>query len=130
MTMTRESRGGLGSAVSVEKPVLLKEMIGDEENRLTTGVNEFDCVMGGGIVPGSVTLIGGDPGIGKSTLALQVVCHLSQKGHQVLYVSGEESVKQTKMRADSIIATATTKAFDNLFIVNQVDLNVIMEFIK
>ena len=130
MTMTRESRGGLGSAVSVEKPVLLKEIIGDEENRLTTGVNEFDCVMGGGIVPGSVTLIGGDPGIGKSTLALQVVCHLSQKGHQVLYVSGEESVKQTKMRADRIIATATTKAFDNLFIVNQVDLNVIMEFIK
>jgi len=128
--MTRESRGGLGSAVSVEKPVLLKEIIGDEENRLTTGVNEFDCVMGGGIVPGSVTLIGGDPGIGKSTLALQVVCHLSQKGHQVLYVSGEESVKQTKMRADRIIATATTKAFDNLFIVNQVDLNVIMEFIK
>src|SRR3989338_6146132 len=82
VTMTRESRGGLGSAVSVEKRVLLKEIIGDEENRLTTGVNEFDCVMGGGIVPGSVTLIGGDPGIGKSSLALQAVCHLSQKGQR------------------------------------------------
>src|SRR6185295_1561720 len=66
VTMTRESRVSGGSSTAVDKPVLLKEIIGDEENRLATGINEFDRVMGGGIVPGSVTLIGGDPGIGKS----------------------------------------------------------------
>ena len=75
-------------------------------------------------------MIGGDPGIGKSTLTLQAVCHLSGKKHKVLYISGEESVKQTKMRADRVVATATKDGFDHLYIVNQVDLTVIIEFIK
>src|SRR6185436_4378374 len=81
-------------------PVLLRAVAAEEEKRFVTGIIEFDRVMGGGIVPGSVTLIGGDPGIGKSTLSMQISCALAQAGMKVLYVSGEESIKQTKMRAD------------------------------
>ena len=63
-----------------EKPVLLMDIMAEEEKRYTTTIKEFDGVMGGGIVPGAVTLIGGDPGIGKSTMSLQVGCALSEKG--------------------------------------------------
>ena len=111
---------------SPEEPVLLADIGTTEEKRYMTGVNEFDGVMGGGIVPGAVTLIGGDPGIGKSTLALQIGCALSEKGAKVLYVSGEESVKQTNMRAQRL-STGENKS---LYIVNQVDLNAIIEYIN
>ena len=73
-----------------------------EQERLKSGIEEFDRVLGGGAVPGSIALIGGDPGIGKSTLLLQVTNNLSQKYGTVLYVSGEESVAQTKLRADRL----------------------------
>ncbi len=109
-----------------ETPVLLRSITADEEKRMATDIFEFDRVMGGGIVPGSVTLIGGDPGIGKSTLSMQICCSLAQSGHRVLYVSGEESVKQTKMRADRI----TNKAGDSLYIVNQIDINTIIDHIN
>src|SRR3989338_6432069 len=105
-----------------ENPVLLSDVLIKQEERFKTGIGEFDRVLGGGVVPGSVVLIGGDPGIGKSTLSLQAACSLSAQGHTVLYVSGEESVKQTKMRADRL----TAKGKDHLFIVNQIDLNVII----
>ena len=111
---------------SPEEPVLLADIGATEEKRYMTGVNEFDGVMGGGIVPGAVTLIGGDPGIGKSTLALQIGCALSEKGAKVLYVSGEESIKQTNMRAQRL-STGENKS---LYIVNQVDLNAIIEYIN
>lgn len=80
-------------------PVELNEVTLDQTNRIRTGIKELDRVLGGGIVPGSLTLVGGDPGIGKSTLLLQVCQHLSRDGLQVLYVSGEESREQIKMRA-------------------------------
>ena len=83
-------------------PVLISEISLDDEDRLTVGIGELDRVLGGGIVPGSLTLVGGDPGIGKSTLLLQVCKHLSDKGSDVLYVSGEESLKQIKLRATRI----------------------------
>ncbi|MGD0625982.1 MAG: DNA repair protein RadA, partial [Thermodesulfobacteriota bacterium] len=73
-----------------------------DEGRLKTEVGEFDRVLGGGLVIGSVVLIGGDPGIGKSTLLLQALDKLARRGVSVLYVSGEESLRQTKMRADRI----------------------------
>lgn len=117
----QEARGGV---VFKDKPVLLREVATDEEKRFATGIREFDRVMGGGIVPASVTLIGGDPGIGKSTLTLQVVAALAQQGYKILYVSGEESAKQTKMRAERISALST----DTLYIVNQVDLNTIKDY--
>jgi len=73
---------------------------GDEECvRLMTAIGEMDRVLGGGIVPGSLVLIGGDPGIGKSTLILQLLSRLAASGHKVLYVTGEESVRQIRMRA-------------------------------
>ncbi len=83
-------------------PTVLSEIRITEENRITTGIGELDRVLGGGIVQGSLTLVGGDPGIGKSTLLLQVCRNLSAGGHKVLYISGEESLAQVKMRADRI----------------------------
>ena len=76
---------------------------GDEE-RIVTSIGELDRVLGGGIVPGSLVLIGGDPGIGKSTLILQTLAAIARQGHQVLYVSGEESARQIKMRATRLNA--------------------------
>ena len=109
-----------------EEPVLLDDIQIDDDKRYRTGITELDRVLGGGIVPGSVTLIGGDPGIGKSTLSLQIGCALAEGGKKVLYVSGEESVKQTSMRA-SRISRGETKS---LYIVNQVDINQILDYIK
>ncbi len=84
------------------KPCILSEVAVLEEDKTLTGIAELDRVLGGGIVQGSLTLVGGDPGIGKSTLLLQACRKLSCDGHKVLYVSGEESQVQIKMRADRI----------------------------
>ena len=89
-----------GSGQREPRPVLLAEVSAEQEPRITTLDRELDRVMGGGVVPGSLTLIGGEPGIGKSTLLLQTVLHLT--GRRVLYVSGEESERQIKLRADQI----------------------------
>ncbi|MBR6307293.1 MAG: DNA repair protein RadA [Lachnospiraceae bacterium] len=83
-------------------PVMLKDITGTESERVSSGIGELDRVLGGGIVRGSLVLIGGDPGIGKSTLLLQVTRNLTKSGHKVLYVSGEESLRQIKMRADRL----------------------------
>lgn len=111
--------------ISDQQPTLISDVTVDEKQRYITGFEEFDNVMGGGVVPGSVTLIGGDPGIGKSTLSLQIAYSLARRKLKILYVSGEESVKQTKLRAQRI----TEEEVDNLFIVNQIDLNVIAAFV-
>lgn len=87
---------------SVSVPSVLSDITIKEEDKLSTGIGELDRVLGGGIVQGSLTLVGGDPGIGKSTLLLQVCRNLSGSGHKVLYISGEESLTQIKMRADRI----------------------------
>lgn len=84
------------------EPSALADISIQEEDRLATGIGELDRVLGGGIVKGSLTLVGGDPGIGKSTLLLQVCRNLSGAGHKVLYISGEESPAQIRMRADRI----------------------------
>ncbi len=107
-------------------PVLLKDVQIKEENRLKTHIKELDRVLGGGIVPGSVVLIGGDPGVGKSTISLQVSSQLTKQNITVLYVSGEESVAQTKLRAERLGNIDSEK----LFIVNQTDLSLICEYIK
>lgn len=90
-----------GHSVRKEEAVISKisEISLSEEDRVSTGMEELDRVLGGGIVPGSLTLVGGDPGIGKSTLLLQTCRVLGNAGHSVLYISGEESLKQIKMRA-------------------------------
>ncbi len=91
-----------GPARTDNKPVTLSEISLKEEERLDTHMQEFNRVLGGGLVRGSLTLVGGDPGIGKSTLLLQVCRNLSEDGREVLYVSGEESLKQIKIRANRI----------------------------
>ncbi len=84
------------------KPVKLEEVSIEEQDRISTGYRELDRVLGSGIVAGSLVLVGGDPGIGKSTLLLQVCRNLAADGHKVLYISGEESLKQIKLRANRI----------------------------
>ena len=86
----------------VAKPQRVKDIDAQKLPRVKTKLNELNRVLGGGIVPGSLILIGGDPGIGKSTLLLQVSGQLSDEGHSVLYVSGEESGAQIKMRAERL----------------------------
>jgi DNA repair protein RadA/Sms len=107
-------------------PVLLRDVVARDEDRLKTNIVELDRVLGGGIVKGSVVLIGGDPGVGKSTISLQVSNHLTKQGIGVLYVSGEESVAQTKLRAKRLGESGS----DDLYIVNQTDLSLIIEYIK
>ena len=85
----------------VNKPLKIADIELNPEERIVTNNNELDTVLGGGLVKGSVTLLGGEPGIGKSTLLLQVALNISQK---VLYVSGEESQSQIKMRAERLKA--------------------------
>lgn len=84
------------------KIISINSVEGIDNARVKTGINEFDRVLGGGLVNGSLILIGGDPGIGKSTILLQVCKNLANSGKKVLYISGEESVQQIKLRADRI----------------------------
>ena len=92
----------VGASANDEKPRRLAEIDGDASPRIVTGERELDRVLGGGFVPGSVVLLGGDPGIGKSTLALQLAGRLAAAGRSILYVSGEESAEQIKLRAERL----------------------------
>lgn len=120
---------GSGERVSLytSEPVLLHSVEVAEAVRTRTGISELDRVLGGGIVPGSVVLIGGDPGIGKSTISLQISNQLARQGKVVLYVSGEESVSQTKLRAQRLTGG---DGKDSLYIVNQTDLSLVTQYIK
>ena len=89
---------------------------------LATGMKEFDRILGGGLIAGSAVLIGGTPGIGKSTLLLQVCQCISQQGYTTLYVTGEESVEQTKFRAERLSILS-----DNLLVVAETNLDFIIE---
>ncbi len=84
-------------------PVPLREVGADPVERMSTGIGELDRVLGGGLVPGSLVLLGGSPGIGKSTLTNMVLGHLQQSGHKTLYVSGEESAEQVRLRAERLV---------------------------
>lgn len=110
---------------SNKKPVLLNDVEIVNEDRYVTGIKELDIVLGGGIVKGSLTLVGGDPGIGKSTLLLQVAKVVSDKGLKVLYVSGEESLKQTKLRADRLEIKSK-----NVYVVSENNLDYIIKYVS
>ncbi|MYL35919.1 DNA repair protein RadA [Pontibacillus yanchengensis] len=104
-----------------KKPERITAIATEQEPRIETDMPEVNRVLGGGIVPGSLVLIGGDPGIGKSTLLLQVSSQLAHKQVNVLYISGEESTRQTKLRADRLGTLS-----DNLFVLaetNMVDVS-------
>ncbi len=104
---------------------VLSEITIREENKIMTGIEELDRVLGGGIVQGSLTLVGGDPGIGKSTLLLQVCRNLAENGHTVLYISGEESQVQIKMRADRLGSFCA-----NMLLLCETNLDAISEVIR
>lgn len=106
-------------------PTLLSKVTTDDENRISTQISEMDRVLGGGIVVGSLILVGGDPGIGKSTLLLQMCRNLSNEGKNVLYVSGEESLRQIKMRAQRLGSFKK-----DLSILCETDLDIISESIS
>lgn len=107
------------------RPALLSEISIEENDRFPTGFPELDRVLGGGIVGGSLVLVGGDPGIGKSTLLLQVCRNLANSGHKVLYISGEESLKQIKLRASRI-----GEVYGELRFLCETNLSTIEEIIK
>jgi DNA repair protein RadA/Sms len=102
------------------KPVSIDNIHLEQDYRLKTHIEEFDRVLGGGLVPGSLVLVGGDPGIGKSTLMLQVLSGLARANRKVLYVSGEESVRQIKMRSDRL-----KTSHENMWIVSETNLTAI-----
>jgi DNA repair protein RadA/Sms len=104
------------------EPRRLSEIQGDLWDRIPLPMEEFSRVLGGGIVPGSLILIGGEPGIGKSTLLLSVAAMLAESVGTVLYVSGEESIRQIKMRADRLSITT-----DNLLLVTETNIDMILQ---
>ena len=112
-------------AVPGNTPQRLGEISSDVGDRLYVPVEEFSRVLGGGIVPGSLTLIGGEPGIGKSTLVVQITALLANELGNVLYVSGEESARQIKMRADRLGLEA-----ENLFLLTETNLGNILEHVQ
>lgn len=113
------------SSASSNKPYRLKEVVLEEVPRVETELSELNRVLGGGVVPGSLVLIGGDPGIGKSTLLLQVSSQLEKTGGTILYVSGEESATQIKMRAERLGIRG-----DQFYIYAETDLGKIVDQIE
>jgi len=116
---------GENKVIRQNTPVSMNSVHLQPDFRLKTQIAEFDRVLGGGLVPGSLILVGGDPGIGKSTLMLQALFGLTRSDHKVLYVSGEESVQQIKMRSDRLKTT-----HENMWIVSETDLTAIHPMIE
>ncbi len=117
-------KGGVGNSSATLKALKLNEISQDAEKRISTGIKEFDRVLGGGIVQGSLVLLSGDPGIGKSTILLQICEYLGRDKH-ILYVSGEESVSQIKLRANRLGVVT-----DNLAVLAATDVSSIVETIR
>lgn len=115
------SAGGAAATHRDTTPIAFGSIESQDESRTSTGIDEFDRVLGGGIVAGSLVLIGGSPGIGKSTIVLQIADRLSQKDIKVLYVSGEESERQIKMRGERLGIDA-----ENLFLLPETNLQSIL----
>ena len=108
-----------------DRPIPITDVKPADRPRMQVGIGEFDRVLGGGLVIGSVALVGGDPGIGKSTLLLQACQQIAAQGHKVLYASSEESVMQTKLRADRLGASSP-----NLFVVSETNLSILKRYLE
>ena len=122
-TVTAAAGGSLKSR-SFTKPIALTEICPEDEQRYKTGLGELDRVLGGGIVKGSLVLLGGDPGIGKSTILLQI-CHYLGDTLKILYVSGEESRRQLKLRADRLGVNNA-----NISVLTETDIEAVCELIR
>ncbi len=110
---------------TMSSPLEISEILFDPDSKIKTGVDEFDRAIGGGIVPGSLLLLGGEPGIGKSTLILQIAGKLSQQNRKTIYLSGEESAQQIKLRAQRLSINS-----ENLFIITGTKIEDLFEKIK
>ena len=119
-SQARQQRQRPGSALA--EPVLLREIGRSEEDRLAVPIGEFNRVLGGGLVPGSLILLGGEPGIGKSTLVIELAAKLAEFAGTVMYVSGEESARQIKMRADRLALIAA-----DLYLLTETNLDNILD---
>jgi len=124
-TVTEKSQKYTFEAGKTSKVSAITDIEGREEDRYNTGINELNKVLGGGLVIGSLVLIGGEPGIGKSTLVLQMCNELSKKYGSVLYISGEESISQIKMRANRLKAVSK-----DIFLVSETNIKVIEKHIQ
>ncbi|MBM7646749.1 DNA repair protein RadA/Sms [Scopulibacillus daqui] len=114
----RSQPKGIPVKKAMTKPTPINKVEASKEPRIYTKMGELNRVLGGGVVPGSLVLVGGDPGIGKSTLLLQTSDQLAENGYKVLYISGEESIKQTKMRAMRLGIQS-----DNLYVLAETDIH-------
>ena len=119
------AKGRKSGGLAASRPVRLHEVEADGLDRLALPVQEFSRVLGGGLVPGSLILVGGDPGIGKSTLLLEIAGLAANLHGPVLYVSGEESARQIKMRAERLRMDA-----NDLFLVTETNLRAILDHIN
>ncbi len=116
------ARRNVGAVDRVTKPLTLAEIDAGQDARIPVGIAEFSRVLGGGLVPGSLILLGGEPGIGKSTLVLELSAQLAGANGRVLYVSGEESARQIKLRADRLKLNAP-----DLYLLTETDLDTILD---
>jgi DNA repair protein RadA/Sms len=130
-TKTAPGHAGSHGLGGFSIPKRLAEIDGDSEARLPVPITEFSRVLGGGVVPGSIVLIGGDPGIGKSTLMLQMTMQMAGE-NTVLYVSGEESERQIKMRSQRLLRSngETSPLPEDLFLVTETNLDVILNHVR
>ncbi|MFS0784842.1 DNA repair protein RadA [Shouchella sp. 1P09AA] len=120
----QRSRSYVTSGATIHKAQPITSVVSEKEPRVSTTMTELNRVLGGGIVPGSLVLVGGDPGIGKSTLLLQLSAKLAKTKERVLYISGEESVKQTKLRADRLELSS-----EDLYVLAETDVSLIEQAI-
>ena len=121
----KETSGSSSSSSALSKAKPITQIEEDNVTRFPSGSKELDLVLGGGVVPGSLTLIGGSPGIGKSTLLLKIAGNLAQTGKKVLYVSGEESAGQIKLRANRLDAN-----HDKLYLLPEINLGIVLSEIS
>lgn len=119
-----EERRGVGTG-HAERPQPIRTIAVEDLPRFSTGSGELDRVLGGGVIPGSMVLIVGDPGVGKSSLTLRVSADIARAGQRVLYVTGEESARQIRMRADRLQAIA-----DELLVVSETNLDAICAHVE